>query len=165
MPSPQIINESDVEAEEKAPDGKLGFQHQRLSQAAGGEKLGCSLYTLAPGGKSWPYHYHTANEEAIYVLNGRGTVMLAGEQMEIREGDYVTLPTGEAGAHRIINSGDGELRYLCFSTMVEPDVAVYPDSNMVGIFAGAPPGGNQDEVTMKRYLRADVEVDYWTGER
>lgn len=163
MSHPQIVDGDAVESREKAPEGG-GFGHKRLSAAAGGDKLGCSLYILAPGRKSWPYHYHTANEEAIFVLQGRGTLRLAGEETDINEGDYVALPVGEAGAHRICNSSDDELRYLCFSTMIEPEIAVYPDSNMVGLFAGAPPGGNEEDATLKKYLQADAEVDYWEKE-
>lgn len=34
----------------------------KVNEAAEGEQLGCSLYDLLPGIRSWPYHYHTANE-------------------------------------------------------------------------------------------------------
>lgn len=154
------MNERDVETEEKTPKDE-GFKRKRLSQAVGGEKLGCSLYILSPGLQSWPYHYHTANEEAIFVLSGRGTIQIAGGEEEIQKGDYVSFPAGDDGAHQIFNSGDAELTYLCFSSMIEPEVAIYPESNMVGVFVGAPPGGNPEEQTLKRFLQADSEVDYW----
>jgi hypothetical protein len=57
----------------------------------------------------------------------------------------VALPVGEAGAHQIFNSSNELLRYLCFSTMVEPDIAAYPHSEKIGLFAGAAPGGPQEE--------------------
>lgn len=163
MTNPHVLNEQDVEFEEQAPDYE-GFERKRLSRETGGEKLGCSLYRLAPGVRSWPYHYHTANEEALFVLGGRGTVRLGGDEVAIERGDYVTLPTGEEGAHRVCNSGDEELRYLCFSTMIEPEVSVYPDAEMVGVFAGAPPGGDEDDRTMKRFFDAAAETDYWENE-
>jgi hypothetical protein len=56
------------------------------------------------------------------------------------------------------------LRYLCFSTMVEPDVTVYPDSGKVGIFGGAAPGGPKEERTLSKFLRGDAEVGYYDGE-
>lgn len=164
MAHPHITNENDIDTEEVSPD-REGFERKRLSRATGGEKLGCSLYILSPGVASWPYHYHTGNEEAIFVLGGRGTVTIAGVEEEIQEGDFITFPTGEEGAHRVYNSGDEELRYLCLSTMVEPDVAIYPDSNMIGVFAGVAPGGPPDERTFERFLRADAEVDYWDSVR
>lgn len=57
----------------------MKLRRKQLGNAAGGEQLGCSLYEMPPGQESWPYHYHTANEEAMYVLAGRGTLRLAGE--------------------------------------------------------------------------------------
>ena len=166
MDHPRIVNERDVEPKEQAPDGR-GLNRKQLARETGGEKLGCSLYVLDPEAASWPYHYHTANEEAIYVLEGRGTLHLAGSEVEIGPGDYVTFPANEDGAHRVVNTGDDALRYLCLSTMIEPDVTVYPDSETVGVFAGAPPGGRAEERTLGAFLRADAdsEVDYWDPER
>ncbi|KRT66411.1 MAG: cupin domain-containing protein [Candidatus Dadabacteria bacterium CSP1-2] len=110
-----------------------------------------------------PYHYHSANEEAIYILEGKGTLRMDGEEIGISKGDYITCPAG-SGAHQIINSSDNILRYLCFSTMLEPDVIVYPDSNKIGIFVGSAPGGPKEKRTVHKYLRGDAEVDYWDVE-
>lgn len=137
---------------------------KQLSAAAGGQKIGCSLYELAPGKCAWPAHYHTANEEAIYILEGSGTLRLGAREIPVARGDYVALlPVAEA-AHRLTNTSERVLRYLCLSTMVEPEVTVYPDSNKIGIFVGAAPGGPKDQRRLARSLRADAEVDYWEGE-
>lgn len=164
MAHPRITNEREIDAEAVAAEN-TGFERKRLSRAAGGEKLGCSLYVLSPETESWKYHYHTANEEAIFVLDGEGRVEMAAETNPIQEGDYISFPVGEDGAHRVFNDGEKTLRYLCFSTMIEPDVSVYPESNMIGIFAGAGPGGRESERTMKKFLQADAEVDYWDDKR
>ncbi len=159
-----VVSTGDLEWGEQSRGERFGFKRKQPSPAAGGRKLGCSLYEVPPGRRAWPYHYHLANEEAIYVLQGRGTLRIGGEEVEISEGDYVALPAEEAGAHQITNSSEAPLRYLCFSTMVEPDVLVYPDSGKVGIFAGSAPGGPKDERTLNKYLRADAEVGYYDGE-
>jgi uncharacterized cupin superfamily protein len=119
---------------------------------------------VPPGRRAWPYHYHLANEGAIYVLYGSGTLLIGGREVEISRGDYVALPIGEAGAHQIFNPSDEPLRYLCFSTMVEPDIAAYSDSEKIGLFAGAAPGSPQEERILQKYLRADAEVGYYDGE-
>jgi hypothetical protein len=49
------------------------------------------------------------------------------------------------------------------STMVEPDVTVYPDSGKFGVYAGAPPGSS-GERTVSGYYRLEDEVDYWEDE-
>jgi hypothetical protein len=60
-------------------------------------------------------------------------------------------------AHQIVNDLGAVLRYLCFSTMVEPDVMVYPDSGKVGIFDGAAPGGSKEKRTFSKFLREEAE--------
>ncbi len=107
---------------------------------------------------------HLANEEAIYVLRGSGTLRIGEREVAVSRGDYVALPAGESGSHQITNASNETLRYLCFSTMVEPDVMVYPDSDKVGLFAGSAPGGPKEKRTFSKFLRGDAEVGYYEGE-
>ncbi|WP_436347629.1 cupin domain-containing protein [Natronorubrum sp. FCH18a] len=139
---------------------KTAFRRKELSSAVDAADLGCSLYELPPGMRSWPYHYHTANEEALYVLSGDG--LLRGEEGEepLTAGDFVTLPANESGGHRIVNDSEEPLRYLMVSTMNEPDITVYPEMGKLGVFVGSPPGG-RDERTLEGYYRIDDDVAYW----
>lgn len=159
-----IVNQASLEWDE-TERGETHFRRKALSTAAseGDPGLGCSLYELPPGGKSWPYHYHMANAEAILVRAGAGTLRLAGERHPLEAGDYVTLPVGPDGGHRVVNDGDEPLRYLVLSTMAEPEVTVYPDSEKFGVYAGAPPGG-REERHLDGYYRLDDDVSYWEGE-
>lgn len=159
---PHVVNVEEVEETIEGPEGRE-FSRKQLGRATGGDKLGCSLYTLEPGDKAWRYHYHTANEEAIFVLDGRGAIRFGENSVEVNEGDYVTLPAGEEGAHQVVNTSEGEFRYLCISTMIEPEMTVYPEANMIGLYAGSAPGGDEDERTVSGYLRADADIDYWNG--
>ncbi len=156
-----IVNKDDVEWTELEHE-ETRFRRKQLGEAAESEQIGCSLYELPSGHRSWPYHYHTANEEAIYVLRGTGTIRLAGETSEVEAGDYVSLPADESGGHRVINDSDGTLRYLAISTMNDPDLTVYPDSEKMGVYVGAPPGG-REERSLEGYYRIEDDVDYWTG--
>jgi uncharacterized cupin superfamily protein len=76
----------------------------------------------------------------------------------------VALPATAEGAHQLINTSEEVLKYICFSTMVEPDVTIYPDSGKIGIFGGAAPGGPKEERTFSKFLRGDAEVGYYDGE-
>ena len=143
--------------------GETGFRRKQLAEAAGGEDLGCSLYELTAGRRSWPYHYHTGNAEALFVLEGEGTLRLDGDEVPLTAGDYVALPAGERGAHRVVNDSGGTLRYLMVSTMDDPEVTVYPDSEKVGVFAGSPPGGREERHVHGYYRRAEA-VDYGVDE-
>ena len=164
MRQPNVTNEDELRWSEHSHGEKFGYRRKSLSSATGGEKLGCSLYEVPPGRRAWPYHYHLANEEAIYVLHGSGTLRIGERECPLSRGDYVALPVGESGAHQIINTSDEALRYLCFSTMVEPDVMVYPDSDKIGLFAGSAPGGPKEKRTLSKFLRSDAEVGYYKGE-
>ncbi|QLG51042.1 cupin domain-containing protein [Natrinema halophilum] len=153
------VNESTVDW--KAYDREeTVFRRKELSSAVDASDLGCSLYELPAGMRSWPYHYHTANEEAIYVLEGDGQLKTADGLESLTAGDFVTLPADESGGHRIINDGDEPLRYLMMSTMNEPDVTIYPEMNKFGVYVGSPPGG-RDERTFEGYYRIDDETEYW----
>jgi uncharacterized cupin superfamily protein len=131
-----IVNVNDIEAGAGISAGtKIGYHGKRLGHTAGSQGLGCSWLELAPGKAAFPFHFHCANEEAIYVLEGAGTVRIGEERVPIRAGDYIAFPPGPAHAHQMINTSDAPLRYLCFSTMIRTEVAVYPDSQKVGAMA------------------------------
>ena len=136
------------------------FRRKELSNAVESEKLGCSLYELSPGERSWPYHYHTANEEAIFVLAGTGQIRTPDGHSDLREGDFLSFPADERGGHRVINDSDDTLRYLAVSTMQEPDVTIYPDEEKFGVFVGSPPGGREQR-SFEGYYPTDAETDYW----
>ncbi|WP_132058180.1 cupin domain-containing protein [Halorussus amylolyticus] len=159
----RVVSEDDFEWT-TTERGDTEFRRKQLGRAAGSEELGCSLYELPPGKAAWPYHFHTGNEEAVYVLSGSGTVRTPDGETTLSPGTYVALPAGEDGAHRIRNDGDDPLRYLAVSTMNDPDVMGYPDSGKVGVHAGAPPGGPTEERVFSAYFREADAVDYWEGE-
>ena len=158
-----IVNAADLDWTETENED-THIKRKQLGEAAGGERLGCSLYELPAQRQAWPYHYHTGNEEAIYVLDGEGTIRLDGEQQALEAGDYVALPAGEDSAHQVINDSEGTLRYLVVSTMDDPDVMGYPDSGKVGVTAGDPPGGDPDERTISEFFRLEDGVGFWEGE-
>ena len=144
-------------------EGGMNLRRKQLGAAVDGEQLGCSLYELPAESRAWPYHYHTANEEALFVLAGTGRLRTAHGELALSTGDYVQFPADESGAHRVINDSTEALRYLMISTMVEPDVTVYPDSEKFGVYAGGPPGDGENR-TLEGYYKQDGRVDYWTDE-
>ncbi len=164
MRRPNVTNKDELQWAERSHGDRFGYRRKSLSSATGGEKLGCSLYEVQPGKRAWPHHYHGANEEAIYILEGSGTLRVNGEEVSLSEGDYATFHAGAEGAHQLVNTSGRTLRYLYFSTMVEPDAMVYPDSGKVGIFVGAAPGGPKEKRTLSGFFREQDRVDYYEGE-
>ena len=159
-----IVHERDVEWNERAHGERIGFRRKLLGLATGAQKLGCGLFEVAPGKRAWPFHYHFANEEAVYILEGYGTLRLGAEEFQVGPGHFATLRTGPESAHQLINTGSVPLRYLSFSTMVSPEVCGYPDSEKFAMLAGRAPAGSQSLSAMRKCFREISEVDYYDGE-
>jgi len=133
---------------EETPPG-FAFAEVSVSKRTGDELIGSSLYEFEPGNQLWPYHFHVGNEEWIVVVAGTPTLRTPEGERELRAGDVVGFPQGEAGAHTFYNRGSEPARILFFSTL-RSGYPVYPDSDKVAA------AGNV-------FRRADA-VDYWDGE-
>jgi uncharacterized cupin superfamily protein len=128
----------------------------RLSDGTAALRLGAGIDVLAPGMRCCPYHLHHAQEEMFIVLEGEGTLRVAGELVPIRAGDVIHMPTGPEYPHQIINSSDAPLKYLSISTQERPEVCEYPDSGKLS--ASTAPGSS------RLRQRAEANLDYWDGE-
>ncbi|MDZ7730217.1 MAG: cupin domain-containing protein [Natrialbaceae archaeon] len=156
------VNKADIDWS-STDDGLPPYKRKHLSGELADADIGCSLYQLAPGDRSWPYHFHTRNAEAMYVLEGSGRCRHPEGETEIAAGDFISFPPSEDGAHRLINDGERPLVYLAVSTMAEPDITVYPDSSKFGVYVGSPPGG-RDGRSLEGYYNIEDDVEYWTDE-
>jgi uncharacterized cupin superfamily protein len=156
---PNVVSEHDLAWAELSRGRGFRYRRRILGEAAGGAKLGCSLYEIPPGASAFPLHFHTANEEAIYVLAGAGTLKLGDAQVALGAGDYVAMPAGAAHAHKLVNTSHAPLRYLCISTMIEVEVCGYPDSDKLGIGVGP-----RRKRTIAATFRSGSAVDYYDGE-
>ncbi|MFG6412326.1 cupin domain-containing protein [Roseateles sp. DC23W] len=125
-----------------------------LTKGTAARQLGASVDTVAPGHMSCPYHLHHAEEEMFVILQGEGTLRVAGERVPVRAGDVITIPPGPEYPHQLINTSDAPLHYLSISTQVRPEVCEYPDSGKVGIFSDG----------LRLLQRREAGLDYWEGE-
>lgn len=140
----------------------FSWKRLRLGLRLNAERLGASVYELPPGERTFPYHFHHANEELLVVLEGSVVVRRQDGEETLERGDTALFPAGPPGAHRIQNRSDRPARVLMVSTMVQPEILEYPGTGKVGLMAAAP--GRGDEGTLKAFLRRDAEVDYFEGE-
>ena len=122
----------------------------------GAELIGGSMYELEPGDRLWPYHTHHANEEWLLVVRGRPTLRTPEGEQDLREGDVVAFPRGDAGLHQVSNRTNALIRVLMLSTMIEPDLVHYPDS---GKFGARNAKGERIFLS-----RPGPTLDYWDGE-
>lgn len=134
----------------------------RLATGTAATKLGLSIDTVAPGMRACPYHCHYAQEEAFVVLEGEGTLRVAGEMLALAAGDVVFIPPGPDYPHQIINTSEAPLRYLSISTRDSPEVVAYPDSGKFLVTALPPAGSGLPP--FRRMQRGKDDLDYWEGE-
>ncbi|MGD2101918.1 MAG: cupin domain-containing protein [Acidimicrobiia bacterium] len=136
------------------------WNRMRLAKRLGGRQLGASIYEIRPGQKSFPYHFHHANEEMLIVLEGEVVVRTPGGEQSAGKGDAMIFTRGPEGAHQVANVTESAARIMMMSTMIDPDIAEYPDSGNVGVFARRAPG---DSKGLARFLDGSAEVDYFEG--
>ena len=84
---------------------------------------------------------------------------------DLSPGDAFACPPGPDGAHGFLNTGDTPLEIFALSTMEEPEVNEYPDSDKLYVMAGSPPGGDPAERTVDAAFRRADAVAYEEGER
>ncbi len=93
------IDEVVFETSDRAPlyDGgrSAGVIGPRLAGVVA-RKLGAAIDVLPPGKRACPYHLHHAQEELFVILEGRGTLRVAGEMIPIRAGDVIDIPCRSA---------------------------------------------------------------------
>jgi len=90
------------------------------------------LYDLNPG-KNLPYHYEYV-EEWLLVVDGTVAARTPEGDHELDRGDLVRYPAGPDGAHQIANRSDTPARVLLFSKAAVPAIAVYPDTDTIGVW-------------------------------
>ncbi len=160
-----IRNFNDIEL--KSAEPRELYAGGRFGSVAGpragtvARKLGAGIDIVPPGQRACPYHFHYAQEEMFVVIEGEGTLRVAGEMIPIRAGDVITIPPGPEYPHHILNTSDAPLKYLSISTMETPEVCEYPDSGKyltdVGRVGGPLVGDG-------RMHRPDSDLGYWDGE-
>jgi uncharacterized cupin superfamily protein len=134
-------------------------QGVRLAQGTAAQKLGASFDILAPGKRTCPYHLHHAQEEMFVILEGSGTLRVAGEMLALKAGDVIFIPPGPAYPHQIINTSDAPLKVLSVSTKETPEICEYPDS---GKYLAE--GSLQSSAPFDVIDRRGSGIDYWDGE-
>tara|TARA_R110002096_G_scaffold417476_1_gene621158 strand:+ start:265 stop:756 length:492 start_codon:yes stop_codon:yes gene_type:complete len=159
----KITNIENIEWVKVEGPGNFEVFRKPMTPTADACNLGSSLYRLAAGKTALPFHHHSGNDEAIYMLSGEVFLRLGEESHTLKAGDYVTFPAGTGIAHQISNRSDKPAEFLCLSTMEKTDVVFYPDSNKIGIMAGVAPGGKADGWSNISFMQHDP-VEYWQGE-
>ena len=108
---------------------------RRLGAACGLTHLGVNLVTLGSGGQSALRHWHTLEEEFVYVLEGEVVLVTNTGEQTLGAGMCAGYPAGSRDGHHFINRSSRPARYLEMGTNVPGDIAFYPDDDVMFIQA------------------------------
>jgi uncharacterized cupin superfamily protein len=109
-----------------------------LGECLGLTKIGVNRTTLPPGKESSMRHWHTHEEEFIFVLEGEVVLRTDGGEQILKAGSCAGFPAGAADGHQLINRGDKPAVYLEVSNRDAEDTVYYsdPDVDMIATSRG-----------------------------
>jgi len=149
------LNEVEIAYDEGDPAGyEVG--HFRFGPLIGATAMGATVYELRGGQSICPYHYEYGCEEWAFVLSGRPLLRHPEGEDVLEPGDVVCFPEGPAGAHKLTNTGTETVRVILLSDKPSLAVAVYPDSDKIGVF----PPDERDKIMVRR----ETGVEYFDRE-
>jgi uncharacterized cupin superfamily protein len=103
---------------------------QRLGDSGGLTQFGVNLLHLPPDAWSSQRHWHSAEDEFVWVLSGEVTLITDDGEEILRAGDCAAFPKGEPNGHQLINKS-GEMAVLLeVGTRSTDDVCDYPDIDL-----------------------------------
>lgn len=101
-----------------------------LGDAAGLRDFGVNLTRLPPGEWSSQRHWHTDEDEFVYILAGEVTLVTGKGREILRAGDCAAFAKGEPDGHHLINESGADAVYLEVGTRSARDVCSYPDVDL-----------------------------------
>lgn len=103
---------------------------QALGDAGGLSDFGVNLLHLPPGAWSSQRHWHSTEDEFVYVLSGEVVLVADEGEQVLRPGDCAAFPKTQANGHHLINKSAGTAIVLEIGTRSAEDVCEYPDIDM-----------------------------------
>ena len=110
-----------------------GRSRQRVGNAARLTRFGVNLTTLAPGAQSALRHWHSHQDEFIYVVAGAVTLVTNAGETLLTPGMMAGFAAGVADGHHLINRSDAIATYLEIGDRTANDQATYPDDDLLAL--------------------------------
>jgi uncharacterized cupin superfamily protein len=108
----------------------LPRERRALGDAAGLTKFGVNYTTLGPGAASSMRHWHTHEDELVFVLAGELVLVTDAGERPLRAGQCAGFPAGHADGHQLVNRGTTPAVYLEIGNRDADDTAHYPDVDL-----------------------------------
>jgi uncharacterized cupin superfamily protein len=113
-------------------------ERTKLGDAGRLSQFGVNLLRLPPGAWSSQRHWHTREDEFVYVLSGEVVLVTDGGEEVLRAGDSAGFRAGDTNGHCLQNRSTADVRVLEIGTRVPGDSAFYSDIDMVAPAGGQP---------------------------
>jgi uncharacterized cupin superfamily protein len=108
----------------------LPREKRALGGALGLTRIGINHTTLAPGKESSMRHWHTEEDEFVYVLEGELVLRTDAGEQTLTPGMCAGFPAGAGDGHQLINRGNVPAVYLEVSNRDPNDIAHYADPDV-----------------------------------
>ena len=107
-----------------------GRDKRPLGDLFGFKNFGVNLTRLAPGGSSALRHAHTKQDEFVFILEGRPTLLTDAGRTGLEPGICAGFKAGTGDAHCLVNETEEEVVYLEIGDRTGGDVVDYPDDDL-----------------------------------
>jgi len=108
----------------------LPREKRALGDALGLQQFGVNLTTLFPGKESSMRHYHSHEEELVYVLEGEVVLRTDEGEQPLTAGMCAGFPAGTTNGHQLVNRSSRPARYLEIGSRDPADTIGYPDVDL-----------------------------------
>lgn len=104
---------------------------KRLGDAGGLQDFGVNLMTLPPGGWSSQRHWHSHEDEMVYILEGEVVLVEDDGETILRAGDFAAFPKNTGNGHHMINRSAAMAIYLEMGSRQWDDLTTCSDIDMM----------------------------------
>jgi uncharacterized cupin superfamily protein len=94
-------------------------------------QFGAFIHVLQPGTRSSIKHWHSSEDELVYVLEGQVVVIEGNAESTLLQGDAAVFKAGDPVGHSLWNKGTQPAKVLVVGTRAQTDRVTYPDHNRV----------------------------------
>jgi uncharacterized cupin superfamily protein len=109
-----------------------GRRKQRLGDALGLKNYGVNLTTIPPGAVSALRHWHSHEDEFIYMVSGELILVTQDGEQRLTPGMCAGFPAGRADGHCLVNRTGKDAVYLEVGDRRPEDAVTYPDDDIAG---------------------------------
>jgi uncharacterized cupin superfamily protein len=114
-----------------------GRAFQALGDAAGLTQFGVNMVTMPPGAISSLRHWHSGEDEFVWVTSGELVLVQDGGETVLRAGDAAGFKAGDPDGHHLKNRSTAPASFLAIGTRVQDDTCTYSDVDLINHTEGA----------------------------